>query len=230
MSASVDTIAKINNVRKLQQEVKHWRSMFEKTQNMPIDKDQGSNAAPAYSWYMYRYRRAFVAPQKASEPSKPIEQLERTVLDAYESSLVLEKNTWKNNTHSFASLLKEPGNVVYHPSYVCYPGYCTPSLLVEGPAVVPSLVGAAVGDRVKDNTIKAYPIKKERKKHSYYSSDSDSDSNNNRRQHQRRAPDCGVITSLACDAGTEVSVLWDNGYNQHGIYCGKKGAFHLIYE
>lgn len=155
----IDALSRLNEARALQEEVRRWREMIQEMQTMPVDKNQGSNTAAAYSWYMYKYRSAFVAPRQASDPSKPIEQLDKTSLEAYASQLMLEKTEWETNTRSFASLLKQPGHVVYHPSSVSYPGYCTHSLVVTGPPAVKYLVGAAVGDRVKENTGAHYPLK-----------------------------------------------------------------------
>jgi len=76
----------------------------------------------------------------------------------YASELMMEKMEWEQNTKSFASLLKQKGNVVYHPKSVVHPGYCRPSLVVSGPAALSRLVGAAVGDRVKSNEVRAFPL------------------------------------------------------------------------
>jgi len=201
---------------------------------MPVDKNQGSNTAPAYSWYMYQHRSAFVAPRETREPSIPIDKLDQTFLDMYASELMMEKQEWEQNTKSFASLLKQKGNVVYHPKSVVRPGYCTPSLVVSGPAALSRLVGADVGDRVKSNAVRAFPLKPSEP--TRYPSDSDDSSYEDirerlsRQARRARRAKCGVITSIDDDRVTELSVLWDNGEKEHGIWCGKKGSFALIYD
>jgi len=176
---------------------------------MPVDKNQGSNTAPAYSWYMYKYRGAFVAPRATCAPCSSIDQMDKASLGKYASQLCLETKECEQNTRNFAFLLKQPGNVVYHPSSVFEPGYCTPSLVVNGPIAFHDLVGATVGDRVKINKINAYPLKPEKKNYPLDSDDSSYEeicSNLARKVLQQRRAEGGVITSLLDDGGSELSV------------------------
>ena len=159
MSSDGDTdLRTLNEVRELQEKVQQWRNMFKEMQTMPVDKNQGSNTAPAYSWYMYKYRGAFVAPRATCAPCSSIDQMDKASLGKYASQLCLETKECEQNTRNFAFLLKQPGNVVYHPSSVFEPGYCTPSLVVNGPKAFHDLVGAAVGDRFKSNKIQCLSI------------------------------------------------------------------------
>jgi hypothetical protein len=193
----------------LESEVQQWRAMFEKMQAMPVNKDQGSNTAPAFSIYMYESRRAFVAPRKTN---KPIEQVDELALNAYSEQLSLEKNEWEQNARSFAPLLKKPGSVVYHPSSVYGPGYCTPSLVVDGPTAFTYLVGAAVGDRVKTNVV-ATPLEPKPMRYPSDSSDSSYEeicSKLSRNVKRERRAEHGVITSISVDRHTEVSTVITN--------------------
>lgn len=228
---------------KLESEAEQWRALHEKIQRAREDQDQGSNTAPAFSFYMYQHREQFIAPTRTSA----LRSLEEPTFRTYVFQLEQEIEQWESNARHFARLLKRPGNVVYHPSRVTSPGYCVPSLIPSGPKGMPMalkwIVGGAVGDRVEENlAVKvsgrrgkqcAFPTKPDPPRRRAYDSDDsdDSDLDLYRYARQHRAQR-GTITSIDEDGGTEMSVKWDEadgGGVSHKIHCGKKGTFQLVY-
>ena len=248
--------------RKLAGEIKQWRSLHGAIKAARVDQDQGSNTAPAYSSYMYEHRSSF---HEASPASRGLVEAgasgtprEEEAFRSIISQLTHELEEWQMNFARFAALLKQSGNVVYHPADVLHPGHCAPSLICEATDdgslttrltdAQRKMVGAAVGDRVKKNKPTPVKVQGYRKKQlkaayprddspprrrRYDSSDSSSSDDDSavrfRRAYARGDFQSGRITSIDHDRGSEVGVLWEDGSTSENLHCGKKGEFELIY-
>jgi hypothetical protein len=213
----------------IEDKVKMWRRFHTGVQEAPIDQDQGSNTAAAYSWYMYQSRSQFQAPPAVTVPA----QLDTTAaVRAYASALTAEQQQWQANARAFALLLKCSGRVVYHPSSVRCPGYCQPSLVIPGCPDGSSMFGGAVGDRVKENVPQREPGSRHRQlatPHEPWPISRSSGGSDEANFTSRQRALVGVITSIAGDGNSEISVRWDDGSTEDGLWCAKKSGYALVY-
>ncbi|KAJ1628409.1 hypothetical protein T492DRAFT_841582 [Pavlovales sp. CCMP2436] len=175
-----------------------------------IDNEE-DNYKGFYSKFTREHLHTFTAPCH-TEPLSDDTMRDASALKTYLSQLESECEEWRESFARFARLLKQPGNLVYHPRYDNYAG--GPATLfpkgyhVYGAGVdVSRAVGAAVGDRVKLNFGKR----------------------GNSSVCERLGHETGEITSIDYDCGTELSVRWSNGETNDNIKCGKKNNWWSVY-